>query len=127
VAGPGEDCGGARPGQSRERKGEEGRRRGLTGGTGVSVADRKQKRPADRRAAVGKGGVGRWAAGPKGKEVSPFLSFFQTLFKSNLFNSNSNKTFQTFSQSFINFLNLTQATKTMHSQIMMHKHLLSLD
>jgi hypothetical protein len=94
VAGPGEDCGGARPGQSRERKGEEGRRRGLTGGTGVSVADRKQKRPADRRAAAGKGGVGRWAAGPKGKEVPPFCLFsnsfqiksFQFKFKQNLSN-----------------------------------------
>jgi hypothetical protein len=84
VAGPGEDCGGARPGQSRERKGEEGRRRGLTGGTGVSVADRKQKRPADRRAAAGKGGVGRWAAGPKGKEVPPFCLFFK-LFSNQIF------------------------------------------
>jgi hypothetical protein len=59
----------------------------------------------------------RWAVGrlgQKGGEVLFFsflFPFFQTLFKSNLFNSNSNKTFQTFSQSFINLLDLTQAIK----------------
>jgi hypothetical protein len=40
------------------------------------VADRKKKRLTDRRAAEGKGWVGWWAAGPKGKEVPPFLKLF---------------------------------------------------
>jgi hypothetical protein len=57
--------------------------------------------------------LGRWAgwARMKVRSFFFFLFLFQTLFKLNLFNSNSIKTFQTFSQNFINLLNLTQATK----------------
>jgi hypothetical protein len=58
--------------------------------------------------------VGCCAAGPKGEKVS-FLFFFFSFsnsFQTKLFlNSNSNKTFSNFSQNFIIFLKVTQATK----------------
>jgi hypothetical protein len=77
---------------------------------GPGVSDRgKRKEERETQAATGKGEVGRWAEKVRRFPFSFFL--FQTLFKSNLFNSNSNKTFQTFSQNFINFLNFTQTTK----------------
>jgi hypothetical protein len=48
----------------------------------------------------------------KGKEVSFFFSFsFSNPFQINLLNSNSNQTFSNFSQNFIIFLEVTQATK----------------
>jgi hypothetical protein len=77
----------------------------------VSAAQGKRKERVGRRAAVGgfDGPVGRpsWI---EGKVFFPF--FFLKLFsKSNLFNSNSFKIFQIFSQNFINSLNLTQAIK----------------
>jgi hypothetical protein len=61
-----------------------------------------------------RGGVGgplsRWAG--RGRKVSSFFSFlFQTHFKPNFLNSNSNKTFSNFSQNFITILKVTQATK----------------
>jgi hypothetical protein len=72
---------------------------------------RKEERAGEPLREIERWAVGR--LGQKGGEVLFFFFFslFQTLFKSNLFNSNSNKTFQTFSQSFINLLDLTQATK----------------
>jgi hypothetical protein len=83
----------------------------MTGGVSLSAAVRKNKRKAGRRAAAGEGS---WAGGPTGQNegevLFPFF-LFQTLLKLNLFNSNSIKTFQTFSQNFINLLDLTQATK----------------
>jgi hypothetical protein len=63
--------------------------------------------------------------GQKGREAS-FFFFSQTLFKSNFSFQIQTKILQTFLQNFINFLEVTQATKTMQSQIMMHNHLLSL-
>jgi hypothetical protein len=76
----------------------------------VSAAQRKRKGRVGRRAAAGgiDGPAGR--LGQKEDEVSfPFSFFsFKTLFKFKTFQL---KTFQTFSQNFIKFLNLTQATK----------------
>jgi hypothetical protein len=51
--------------------------------------------------------VGRRAG--RGRKVIFFL--FQIHFKPNFLNSNSNKTFSNFSQNFIIFLKVTQATK----------------
>jgi hypothetical protein len=101
-------------GVAKQGKGKGGRKEkeAPTGGAGVSASAGEKKRRKRRRAAAGDGEVGR--LGQKGGEVLFFsflFPFFQTLFKSNLFNSNSNKTFQTFSQSFINLLDLTQAIK----------------
>jgi hypothetical protein len=92
---------------------EGGRRRGLTGGADMSATAGKKRR-------WGRGplrGRLRWAGGPLGGigrgEVFSFFPFsFSNSFQINFFfNSNSNKTFQTFSQNFINLLYLTQATK----------------
>jgi hypothetical protein len=48
AAGRGEDCGGARPGRSRERKGRKEGEGGLTGGTRVSATVReKEKKGGD--------------------------------------------------------------------------------
>jgi hypothetical protein len=57
-----------------------------------------------------------------------FSISFPNSFQVNLLNSYSNQIFfPNFSQNFIIFLEVTQATKkTMQSQIMMHNHLLSL-
>jgi hypothetical protein len=83
---------------------------------GRRVSDRgkkKKRRGAGLFAGEGVGPVGRCGLKGEGEVSFPFFFFlfFQTLFKINLFNSNSNKTFQTFSQNFINLLDLTQATK----------------
>jgi hypothetical protein len=78
-----------------------------------SVGDRGKNKKGSRSWAV----CGRrsWASGPlwAEREVSFLFPFFLfPLFsKQTLFNSISNKTFQTFSQNFINFLNFTQAIK----------------
>jgi hypothetical protein len=76
-------------------------------------SDREEKEKGRRRwAAAGEGEVGRWDGWvEKGHEVLFFFSFFKLFSNSNLFNSNSSKTFQTFSQNFIHLLDLTQATK----------------
>jgi hypothetical protein len=100
------DPSGAKKGRGRRKD------KGLTGGTEVSVAEGKRKKSAGRPLR----GREDWVGGPLGRKVrwfpfSFFFFLFQTLFKTNLLNSNSNKTFQTFSQNFINFLNFTQATK----------------
>jgi hypothetical protein len=96
-------------------------------GPGVSVAGRKRKRRGEE---VGRCGEARWAAGPSGLEGKParfsFFSFSNFIFKP-FFISNSNQTFSNFfSRIFMNFLETTQATKNNASQLMMHKHLLSL-
>jgi hypothetical protein len=79
----------------------------------VSTAQGKRKGRVGRRAAAGgiDGPAGR--LGQKEGEVSFPFSFFllKHFSNSNLFNSKPFKTFQTFSQNFIKFLNLTQATK----------------
>jgi hypothetical protein len=103
------------PGRARQRRGrKKGKRRGrLTGGAEMSAKERKKKMEPAARATAGEDW---WAAGPpgrKGKEVS-FLFFFFSFsdsFQTNLLNSNSNQTFSNFSQNFIIFLEVTQATK----------------
>jgi hypothetical protein len=76
------------------------------------VIQKERKRRAGRRAAAG-GDVGPMGrCGLKGTETrfSFFLFFFQTQLKPT-FKLKIYKPFQTFSQNFINFLDLTQATK----------------
>jgi hypothetical protein len=137
--------------QERERK---GRRRGRGGFRAVAAAGRRAggrrkeggKGRLTRGAQVlatakekekrGRGGPargdGRWAAGPFGLKGEPtrfsFFSFFffKLHFKITFLLKFKSKLFQTFSQKFINFLETTQATKNHASQLMMHKHLLSL-
>jgi hypothetical protein len=55
-----------------------------------------------------------------------FFSFSNFFFLNHISFQIQIKLFQTFSQKFINFLETTQATKNHASQLMMHKHLLSL-
>jgi hypothetical protein len=57
----------------------------------------------------GEGLMGRWAAGPKRRGGFPV--FFSNFFEINLLNSNSTKFLLNFSQNFIIFLEVTQATK----------------
>jgi hypothetical protein len=59
--------------------------------------------------------VGRqagWAEGKGGKLSLFFLFLFQTLFKTNFSFQIQTKFFQTFLKNFINFLEVTQATKS---------------
>jgi hypothetical protein len=97
--------------QRKEGRREEGE--APTGGVTVSTAQGKRKGRVGRQAAAGgiDGPAGR--LGQKEGEVSfPFSFFILKHFSNlNLFNSKPFKTFQTFSQNFIKFLNLTQATK----------------
>jgi hypothetical protein len=55
-----------------------------------------------------------------------FFLFFQTPFKTTFLFKFKPNSFKLFLKNFINFLETTQATKTMQSQLMMHNHLLSL-
>jgi hypothetical protein len=62
----------------------------------------------------GEGLMGRWAAGPKRRGGFPVVFFFFSFsnsFQINLLNSNSTKFLLNFSQNFIIFLEVTQATK----------------
>jgi hypothetical protein len=109
-----------------EKEGEEGR---LTGGAQASAtAKEKEKREGE----VGRRGTVRWAVRPgwaergAGKVLFFFLFHFQASFSYHFSFQIQIKLFQTFSQKFINFLETTQATKNHASQLMMHKHLLSL-
>jgi hypothetical protein len=114
-------------GEEEEKKGEgEADRRGPS----ISVAVKKRKR---RGGEVGRRGcwlTGRWAVWAErgAGEVFFFFFFFfklhfQTIF---LFKFKSNFFSNFFSRIFINFLETTQATKNHASQLMTHKHLLSL-
>jgi hypothetical protein len=81
-------------GETEEKKGREEGEGGLTGGASVSVRERKKEAVDAGR--CGRGRMGRWADWAK-REVRSFFFFFlflfQTLFKSNLFNLNSNQNF----------------------------------
>jgi hypothetical protein len=73
-----------------------------------------------------------WAAWAIWAERKPalvsffFLFLFQTSFSNQYSIQIENKPFKLFLKNFINFLETTQATKNHASQLMMHKHLLSL-
>jgi hypothetical protein len=95
-----------------------------------SRCQREQRKEKER----GRGGPARggldWPAGlagPKGEQgMVSFFFFFKLIFKTTFLFKFKSKLFQTFPQKFINFLETTQATKNHASQLMMHKHLLSL-
>jgi hypothetical protein len=128
AAGRSGDCAAApgRLGSKRKKKGKgEGR---LTGGAQVSASWGKRKR---RGGEVGRRGcwlTGRWAVWAERGADEVFFSFsFSNFIFKPFFFSNSNQTFSNFFlKNFINFLETTQATKNHASQLMMHKHLLSL-
>jgi hypothetical protein len=138
-------------GEGKGRWGGGRARRGSRGGAGSGAAARGRR----KERAEGRLTRGPWMSAPQGKkkrgrrevgwcgsldgplgpsglkgsrhDFSFFFFFFfklhfQTIFhfkfKSNLF--------KLFLQNFINFLETTQATKNHESQLMMHKHLLSL-
>jgi hypothetical protein len=130
TAGRGGDCAAAPGRLGSEGKKKKGKGKGrLTGGAQVSAhAGKKRKR---RGGEVGRRGcwlTGRWAVWAErgaGKVFFFFFFFklhFQTIF---LFKFKSNF-FKLFLKNFMNFLETTQATKNHASQLMMHKHLLSL-
>jgi hypothetical protein len=95
--------------KTRERKGREEGEGGVDR-WGRRVSDYGEKEKGERG-----GGplreIERWAGWAK-REVRSFFFFclFQT-FSNQTFSTQIHKTFQTFSQSFINLLDLTQATK----------------
>jgi hypothetical protein len=72
------------------------------------VKGKKRKRRGRRRGLAR--GVANGPLGQKGREAS-FFFFSQTLFKSNFSFQIQTKILQTFLQNFINFLEVTQATK----------------
>jgi hypothetical protein len=77
----------------------------------LSAKQKKRKGAGEsglQRGEVG-GPLGRRAG--RGRKVSFLFFLFQTHVKPNFLNSNSNKTFSNFSQNFIIFLKVTQATK----------------
>jgi hypothetical protein len=84
-------------------------------------AGRRGERDGGLLGHLGRKGGRRWFS-----FFSFSFSFSNFIFKP-IFISNSNQTFQTFSQEFYKlFLKTTQATKNHASQLMMHIHLLSL-
>jgi hypothetical protein len=96
---------------NRERKGKGG----LMGGATLSATAGKRKRGDVELGCCGRGLMGRWAGWAK-REVRSFFSFFFffffKLFSNQTFSTQiQTKTFQTFSQHFINLLYITQATK----------------
>jgi hypothetical protein len=110
--------------EGRKKKGK-GKGR-LTGGAQVSaLAGKKEKGEEERWAGVG---VGRRAAGPSGLKGEParFFFFFFFFFKLHFQTISFQIEIKLFLKNFINFLETTQATKNHASQLMMHKHLLSL-
>jgi hypothetical protein len=129
TAGRGGDCAAA-PGQlGSERKKKKGKGKGrLTGGAQVSALAGKKKKKRRR------GGSARVLAdgplGPSGLKGGPamfsFFFLFQTSFSNHFSFQIQIKLFKLFLKNFINFLETTQATKSHASQLMMHKHLLSL-
>jgi hypothetical protein len=99
-------------GEKKERKGGEGETDEW--GPGVSESREKEKRERTR-AGAGRGMVGSWAAWAERVAGAGFLffssSFSNFIFKP-IFISNSNQTFQTFSQKFYKlFRNLTSNQK----------------
>jgi hypothetical protein len=93
----------------------------------VSASAEKKKKEAVRWAAAGWFGGPAGLAGPKGGKISFFLFFFKLLLKQLFVFKFKPNSFKLFLKNFINFLEATQATKKNHaSQLMMHKHLLSL-
>jgi hypothetical protein len=77
---------------------------------------------------VGRRGEARRAAGPSGlKRGADDVLFFSFSFSTSFSNHFSSQIqFKLFLKNFINFLETAQATKNHASQLMMHKHLLSL-
>jgi hypothetical protein len=116
------------PLQQKKRRGAREEEEGDADRWGRCVSDIEEKKGGGGNwAAAGGRKMGRWAGWAEGGEVL-FLFFFSfsNSFKIQTFSTQiSFKISQTFSKNFVDFLNLTQATKTMHSQIMMH--LLSLN
>jgi hypothetical protein len=121
------DCAAA-PGQLGSERKKKGKGKGEANrrGPGVSVAGKKKKK--ERR----RGGPARVLAdgplGPSGLKGEPVMfSFFLFLFQTSFSNHFSFQIqIKLFLKNFINFLETTQATKNHASQLMMHKHLLSL-
>jgi hypothetical protein len=80
-----------------------------------------------RRGCWPTGGWAVWAERGAGDVFFLFFSFsFSTSFSNHFSFPIQIKLFKLFLQNFINFLETTQATKNHASQLMMHKHLLSL-
>jgi hypothetical protein len=105
-----ESRGGAGSGGSGRKKKGRGEGEADRRGPGVSISVKKKK----ERGRGGPARENRWAAGPKREPVLVFLFFFffSKLHFQTKFISNSNQTFQTFSQEFYRlFRNLTSNQK----------------
>jgi hypothetical protein len=110
-----------RKGKGRWEEGEE-----PTGGAATSLTQGKRKREGGK---VGRRGRRVGPLGPKGSwGCFLFFSFlfFQTSFSNQISFQIQIKPFKLFPNNFIDFLETSQATKNHASQLMMHKHLLSL-
>jgi hypothetical protein len=117
----------------RRRAGEQGEEERKGGreadrwGPGVSDSKRKRK---EREGEVGRRGTVSWASRPgwaeRGAGKVLFFFFFKLLFQTTFLFKFKSNSFKLFLKDFINFLETTQATENHASQLMMHKHLLSL-
>jgi hypothetical protein len=99
--------------------------RGSADRWGRDVSGSRKKKKGSGRGGPARGV--RWAAWATRAEREPALvSFFSNfIFKPNSFQIQI-KPFKLFPKNFIDFLETSQATKNHASQLMMHKHLLSL-
>jgi hypothetical protein len=113
----------ARVGSGRKKKGKGGgeadRRAPI-----VSAAGEKRKE-RERSGPTREAGWAAWAIWAEREPALVFL-FFQTSFSNQYSFQIQIKLFKLFLKNFINFLETSQATKNHASQLMMHKHLLSL-
>jgi hypothetical protein len=117
-------CGGGPASRGKKKGRGEGR---LTGGAQASAtAKEKEKREGE----VGRRGTVSWASRPgwaeRGAGKVLFFFFFKLLFETTFLFKFKSNSFKLFLKNFINFLETTQATENHASQLMMHKHLLSL-
>jgi hypothetical protein len=113
-------------GSERKKKGKGGREADRRA-PDVSAAGEKRKGEEERWAGAG------WLDGPLGpsglkgsRRCFSFFFFFKLHFQTIFHFKFKSNLFKPFLQNFINFLETTQATKNHASQLMMHKHLLSL-
>jgi hypothetical protein len=95
---------------------------------GAQVSALAEKKKKERRRGGPARGDGRRAVGPSGRKGKQGMVLFFSFSFSNFFFKPFSFQIQIklFLKNFINFLETTQATKNHASQLMMHKHLLSL-
>jgi hypothetical protein len=101
-----------RAGQGKRKK--KGKGKGEADRWGPHVSERKTKRKRKEAVWAGAGRrlMGRWAVGLKGGKVSFFFFFFKLFLNQTFLFKFKPNSFKLFLKNFINFLEVTQATKS---------------